>query len=435
MAKGTLRSALAPFSIAAFRSVWAAALSGNSGRFAVILVAGWEAFRQGHHSALWPSMVSFLILVPTMVLGLPSGGIADRVNRAKQAATGQGVAALATAGAAVCIFTHLASLGTTLAAAGLVGVANSIQGPAWQALVPNIVGRDQLVSAALSARIAQQGSELVGPAIGTAILTTLGAGWAFVTCAVFYALGALLLMGVRAHVRPNPPPNPPASATKIWHEVKAGMSYMRATSPLGLLFVWVTCHCSLTMATFGILPTIATVNFGGAAGAYGLLLTAFGAGSILGPLVMMGMSGRAQTGTTLWVTGVLSGAPLIMVGLTHTEWLAVAMECLAGIGQAVFMAMVYAVVQTCALDSLRGRVASIQLSSTTGAMGLASLGWGALVGLTSAGLILAVPGAFFVVICLLLTSRIPGLNRAAGRRATSLPQPSPVAQATLVPAD
>ena len=431
MAKGTLRSALAPFSIAAFRSVWAAALSGNSGRFAVILVAGWEAFRQGHHSALWPSMVSFLILVPTMVLGLPSGGIADRVNRAKQAAAGQGVAALATAGAAACVFTHLASLGTTLAAAGLVGVANSIQGPAWQALVPSIVGRDQLVSAALSTRIAQQGSELVGPAIGTAVLTTVGPGWTFVTCAVFYAIGASLLIGLRAHVRPNPR----AAATKIWHEVKAGMSYMRATSPLGLLFVWVTCHCSLTMATFGILPTIATVNFGGAAGAYGLLLTAFGAGSILGPLIMMGLSGRAETGTTLWVTGVLSGAPLIVVGVTHTEWLAVAMECLAGIGQAVFMAMIYAVVQTCALDSLRGRVASIQLTSTTGAMGLASIGWGALVGLTSAGLVLAVPGALFVAICLLLTGTMPGLNRAAGRQAASLSQPSPVAQATLVPAD
>jgi hypothetical protein len=102
----------------------------------------------------------------------------------------------------------------------------------------------------------------------------------------FYALGALVLMGVRARVRPNPP----ASASKIWHEVKAGMSYMRATSPLGLLFVGVTCHCSLTMATFGILPTIATANFGGAAGVYGLLHTAFGAGSILGPGRVVGVT-------------------------------------------------------------------------------------------------------------------------------------------------
>ena len=432
MAKETLRSALAPFSVRAFRSVWVAALSGNSGRFAVILVAGWEAFRQGHHSALWPSMVSFLILVPTMVLGLASGSLADRVNRAKQAATGQGIAALAAVGAGVCVFAHVASLETTLGAAGLVGAANSIQGPAWQALVPNIVRRDQLVSAALSTRIAQQGSELVGPAIGTAVLTTLGPGWTFITCAAFYATGVPLLIGVRSRVRPTPR----TRATKILHEVKKGFSYLRSTSPLGLLFVWVTCHCSLTMATFGILPTIASVNFGGAAGAYGLLLTAFGAGSILGPLIMMGLGGGAQTGATLWVTGVLSGAPLMVVGFTHVEWLAVAMEGVAGIGQSVFMAMIYAVVQSCAVDSLRGRVASIQLSSTTGAMGLASIGWGALVGLTSAGLVLAAPGALFVVICLVLTKRVPGLNSAvAARQGALAPEPMAGAQPSLAPAD
>ena len=192
MSRGKLRSAWEPFSIAAFRSVWVAALSGNSGRFAVILVAGWEAFRQGHHSAIWPSLVSMLILLPTALLGLPAGGLADRFNRAKQAATGQVVAAVATAGAAACIFTHTASLATTLGAAALVGVANAIQGPAWQAIIPGLVGRERMASAALSTRIAQQGSELVGPAIGTAILTTVGPVWRFVACTFFCALGVLL---------------------------------------------------------------------------------------------------------------------------------------------------------------------------------------------------------------------------------------------------
>ena len=58
----------AAFEIVPFRWVWAGALSGNSGRFAVILVAGWEAYRLGHHSSLWPSLVSMLLLVPSMFL-------------------------------------------------------------------------------------------------------------------------------------------------------------------------------------------------------------------------------------------------------------------------------------------------------------------------------------------------------------------------------
>ncbi len=422
MSRAALRSAMEPFSIAAFRSVWLGALSGNSGRFAVILVAGWEAFRQGHHSAIWPSLVSMVILLPTAVFGLVSGGLADRFNRAAQAATGQAMAAVATAAAAICIFTHVASLATTLGAAALVGLANSVQGPAWQALIPSLVGKERMVSAALSTRIAQQGSELVGPAIGTAILTTAGPGWTFVACSLFYWAAMVMLARVRRQARPALR----AGATTMWHEVRAGVSYLKTTSPLGLLFVWVTLHCCLTMATFGILPTIATVNFGGAAGVYGLLLTAFGAGSIVGPLLAMGMSHRTRPATMLWVTGVLSGAPLIVVGLSHLEWLAVVMECLAGVGQAVFMAVIYASVQTCAHDAIRGRVASIQLTSTTGAMGLASIGWGALVGVASAGLLLAIPGGLFVLVCVALARRVPGLNREVDRHAGHDAAPTPI---------
>lgn len=419
----TLRSAMSPFSSGAFRSVWFAALSGNSGRFAVILVAGWEAFRQGHHSAIWPSLVSMLILLPTALFGLPSGGLADRFNRATQAAVGQALAAAATAGAATCIFMHVASLETTLAASTLVGVANSIQGPAWQALVPGLVGRDRMVSAALSTRIAQQGAELVGPAVGTAILTTVGPGWTFLACALFYALSVVMMLRAREHADPG---TRDGGAT-IWNEVRDGVSYLRATAPLGLLFVWVTFHCCLTMATMGILPTLATNNFGGSAGAYGLLMTAFGAGSILGPLVMLAIPGDGiRAGDVLWITGVLSGAPLIVVGLSHLEWLAVAMECVAGIGQAVFMAVIYASVQACAHDAVRGRIASIQLASTTGAMGLASLGWGALAGGASVGVVLAAPSALFVLVCVLLTKKVSGLNRAVARHSLRTPAPLPV---------
>jgi MFS family permease len=250
---------MGPFSVSAFRSVWLSALSGNSGRFAVILVAGWEAFREGQHSAIWPSLVSMMILIPTAALGLPAGGLADRFNRAKQAAAGQALAGIATFGTAVCVFAHAASLATTLGASALVGVANAIQGPAWQALIPGLVGKERMVSAALSTRIAQQGSELVGPAIGTAILTTVGPGWTFVVCTSFYALVAGMMLRVRTQVRPVER----VGKTTMWGEVKVGVSCLWKISPLGLLFVWVTFHCCLTMATMGILPTLATVNFGG----------------------------------------------------------------------------------------------------------------------------------------------------------------------------
>lgn len=407
------RQAFAAFAVVSFRWVWMASLTGNSGRFAMILVGGWEAYRIGGHSALWPSLVSFFLLFPTMMFGLIAGSFADRLNRAALAAAGQAVNAAACTVAAVLVFTHAINLAGVLTTAAVVGVGNSIQGPAWQALIPALVGHERMVNAALATRIAQQGSELVGPAIGTVVLTTAGPGWAFALCAALYGGGTAML----AHVRhPAKAAITTAPRTAVRLQVAEGVSYIRRTSPLGLLFVWVTCHCTLTMATFGILPTIASVDFHGAAGVYGLLLTAFGAGAILGPVSLMALRHQRGPGWILFVTGVLSGAPLAVLGLTHREWLAVVMSMLAGMGQAIFMAMIYASVMRCAQNSMRGRVSSVQLSVTTGAMGMASLGWGALVSVVSAGVVLAAPGALFVVICLVLVGRVPVLNDSVHSR-------------------
>lgn len=376
----------------------------------MIVVAGWEAYRLGGHSAVWPSLVSFFLLVPTMLFGLIAGSYADRLNRAKLAAAGQAVNAAACAIAGACVLTHVMGLGGILATAAVVGIGNSVQGPAWQALVPTLVGPGRMVNAALALRIAQQGSELVGPAIATLFLTTVGPGWAFLLCSAFYVAAGALMARLREQGRAAMAPRG-TSRAPVRAQVAEGMGYIRRTSPIGLLFVWVTLHCSLTMATFGILPTIAGANFHGAAGMYGLLLTAFGAGSIAGPIIMMSLRRQREPGQVLMASGVLSGAPLVVLGLTHAAVLAVVMSVLAGAGQAVFMSLIYASVMRCSVDTMRGRVSSIQLSSTTGAMGMASIGWGALVALVPAGVVLAVPGAVFVAVCLALLSKVGSVNR------------------------
>jgi len=379
----------------AFRWVWAAALSGNSGRFAVLLVAGWEAYKLGHHSSIWPSMVSFLLLVPTALFGLPAGGLADRVNRARQATVGQLInAASCLLGGILAVIGHL-DLGGDLLVAAMVGVGNSVQGPAWQSLVPALVGPERMLNAGAVTRIAQQGAELTGPAIGTVVLVTMGPGPVFLLCCVFYLAAAAMLWRVR-HAAP---PGVPASGMR-WHtHVAEGFAYVGRRKPLGTLMIWVGLHCSLTMASIGILPAVAAANLGGRPGAYGLLLTSFGIGSVVGPLALMSLRGQDRPVTLLGASGLLSGLPLVGLGIAHGTLLAVSCALLAGVGQAVFMAVIYASNMTVAEDGMRGRVASIQLSLTTGVMGLASLGWGALVGVLAPGLVIAIPGLAFAVAC------------------------------------
>ena len=387
----------AAFEIAPFRWVWAGALSGNSGRFAVILVAGWEAYRLGHHSSLWPSLVSMLLLVPSMFFGLFSGSVADRHNRALMAMTGQLLnLAACGVGAALTVAGRL-DLANLLAVSAAVGIGNSIQGPAWQAMIPEIVGPDRLLNAGMTARIAQQGAELTGPAIGTVVLTTAGPGATFLLCALFYAVGFAMFWRVLPSVHV---PARAAGRPGVLAPIGDGFSYVRRQAPIGALLIWVGLHCSLTMASIGILPALATANLRGNAGAYGILLASFGFGSVLGPLLMMWLSARVAVVRTLIVSGFLSGLPLISLGLVHQIGIDVVSSTVAGAAQAVFMAAIYSANQGASIDAMRGRVASVQLSLTTGAMGLASLGWGALVALVAPGIVLAVPGAVFMVACI-----------------------------------
>jgi MFS family permease len=338
-----------------------------------------------------------LLLVPSMFFGLFAGSVADRHNRALMTMTGQLLNVLACgAGAALTVTGHL-NMVDLLVVAAVVGIGNSIQGPAWQAMIPEIVGPQRLRNASMAARIAQQGAELTGPALGTLVLTTTGPGATFLLCAVFYGVGSATFWHVRhsAHT-----PERAAERPGIVAPIGEGISYVRRQAPIGALLIWVGLHCSLTMASIGILPALASANLRGSAGAYGVLLAAFGFGSVLGPLLMMGLSARVSVMRTLIISGVLSGLPLVSLGLVHQMGIDLASSVVAGAAQAVFMAAIYSTNQGASIDAMRGRVASVQLSLTTGAMGLASLGWGALVALVAPGIGLAVPGGVFVLVCI-----------------------------------
>ena len=404
-----LKGMFSAFEVIPFRWVWTAALSGNSGRFAVILVAGWEAYRLGHHSSFWPSMVSMLLLIPSMLFGLLAGSAADRRNRARMAAVGQLVNAISCTLATLFITTGKLNLSNLLIFVTAIGIGNSIQGPAWQAMIPDLVGRDRLLNASMTARIAQQGAELTGPAVATLVLTGIGPGAAFLVCAVFYYVGVAMLWHVR---RATLTPDRESERPHVFRQVAEGFSYIRKTAPLGTMLIWVGLHCSLTMASVGILPAVATSNLNGNAAAYGLLLTAFGFGSVVGPLFMMAFGRRLPAVPILITSGIFSGLPLVSLGLVHNLGVALVSSAIAGGSQAVFMAGIYSANQGVATDQMRGRVASVQLSLTTGAMGVAGIGWGALVTFISPGVILALPGALFVFICIPFALRRGAMNKA-----------------------
>lgn len=192
-------------------------------------------------------------------------------------------------------------------------------------------------------------------------------------------------------------PTRPLDRPGILAPVVEGLSYVRHQAPIGTLLVLVGLHRSLAMASIGILPAVATANLRGSAGACGLLLAAFGLGSVFGPLEMMWLDSQVFAVPVLVVAGISSGLPIVSLGLVRQMDVDLASSVVAGAAQAVFMAGIFSTSQGASNDTVRGRVASVQLWLTTGAMGFASIGWGALAASIAPGVVLAIPGAAFVI--------------------------------------
>lgn len=382
---------LSAFEQTGFGPIWLSILAANSGRFCIVLVAGYQAFHAGH-SAVWSSAISMVILLPMVVVAPLAGGLADRINRALLMAVGMGLALVAACIATVLTATGAGSLPALVALVLLIGAGGAVQAPAWQSILPGVLGTRRLLNGSLLAQIAQQGAELSGPAIGTAVVAVGGPVAGFGLCAVFYAVGMVTAWRVRRLVGA-----PGGHHRGLFRPVVEGLGYVLRRPTLALLMLFVALHCSLTMAFNGLLPALAASHLHGGSGVYGLLLTSVGVGAVAGPLLIMVFGRRLRDVHVLFVTGFGSGATLALLGVVPTLALAVPIAAAVGASESTFMAVVYMLSQTMAEDHMRGRVSSSQLVITAGSMSILSMGWGALEGPWGPGLTLVVPGVAFVV--------------------------------------
>jgi len=162
------------------------------------------------------------------------------------------------------------------------GTAEAFFRPAYTGLVPQTVPADELQSANAATSFIRNTSELVGPALATALVLGLGAGWAFAVDAGTFVVSALLLAGMRPQPRGEPSPR-----SRLRVELRDGWREVRSRQ-----WVWVT----ITAFTMGLLLAWApylTLGAGvaedhyGSAGVYGALATALGAGTLVGSLAAL----------------------------------------------------------------------------------------------------------------------------------------------------
>ena len=341
----------------------------------ISLTGSWtQAAAQGYllyemtQSAAFLGYLGFANGAPTWLFTLYAGVIADRMPRRTLLLIIQGAFMLFAVVTAWLIFSGAIEPWHILVLSAFSGIANAFDAPVRHAFVANLVERKDLTNAiALNATMFNS-AVVIGPAIGGIIYAAFGPGWCFTINAITYlaVIVALMLMRLEPH-------QPRANRGSVLADVREGLAYARTNPTIRLLVLGLAMASLFGFGSMSISPAWAVNILGGDVRTNSLLLSARGAGSVIGALVVATLAYRPIKGR-LWLFGATI-PPLALIFFALARWLPYSLAALVlfGLGQMIFLNTTNALVQTQVSNELRGRVMSIYTLVMFGCFPIGSL--------------------------------------------------------------
>ncbi|GAA2064452.1 MFS transporter [Catenulispora yoronensis] len=308
-------------------------------------------------------------IVPVVLLLLLGGVFADRLGGRRVMIASDLLRCGAQAGFAVLLLTGHATLAAMMVAAVLAGVGEGVFTPSLQALIPRLLPADRLGDANALLSVAVSGAGVAGPALGGLVAAVLagaaGPAAVLLVDAASYAVSVVVLLRL-AHV---PQPEPGASPSLV-RELRDGWQEFRSRTWLWVTTVQFCLFNALVWAPYLVLgPVVAERRLGGA-GAWGLVLAANSAGSILGGLALLGRRPRRPLFLAVVATFGYVLTPALLASSLPLPWVCAA-AAVTGAGAAVGGALENTVMQQRVPVEVLGRITAYQ---TVGAFALGPLG-------------------------------------------------------------
>ncbi len=389
----------------AFRWIWVGALFSNVGNWMEAVAQSWLVQQQ----TASPFMVELLAaseFVPHAILLLAAGWLADRYDRRKLLLAGQ--VAMMLFGAALAVAAHrgLASPWVVIALAFAEGAAWAAVMPAWQALLPALVPRDELPEAIALNSAQFNTARLAGPMLAGALLTAASAALVFDINVMSFA-GIVVVLALVRMPAAAAPPGKRASSGGVGRAIKWALQEPGPRRLILGLFAF----AMLSAPVQGLLPAMSDSVLHVGAHGYGFLLASLGAGAILGALTLARMP-RGYPRHHLIPLSMLAFSICAMVYASSPGPLLAGAALFAG---GVFWVWALAssstAMQLLVPEDLRGRAMSVLALATTGPLPLGHLLGGALAqayGIRTG--VLATAGALALFSAWSVWARVPGID-------------------------
>ncbi len=329
---------------------------------------------------------SFLGEIPILILSLAGGVVADRVDRRRLLVASQLVQMLSAFTLAVLIFSKHVQIWHILGLSAVVGTAQAFGGPAYQALVPSLVEKQDLSNAIALNSIQFNLARVIGPVLGGLALTHLGAGWCFGLNGISFIAVIISLLLLHIDFRPA------KTGESMLTSMKQGIGFIRNQGSMVALIGIAFCMTALAIPMITFLPVFAKNVFAGGPRTYTWFLASSGVGSICGALTVAALGNVKNKGYVALVMLVCLGLGVAAFALSPYLVLSCVMLFLSGAFMMGAFAMISSLVQLITANEMRGRVMSVYNVAFRGGMPLGSLLTGYLIPQFSAPVVIAVNG-------------------------------------------
>ncbi|MFM2052321.1 MAG: hypothetical protein RL456_358 [Pseudomonadota bacterium] len=370
-----LPAALQPLRLPVYRMLWLAWLAANITMWMNDVAAAW-LMTQLTDSAVMVALVSAASTLPVFLLGLPSGALADIVDRRRWFASTQLWVAL------VAVLLALLSLGGGLTPHLLLvltfanGIGLAARWPVFAAIVPEIVPTGSLSGALALQAMAMNISRIVGPIVAGAVLAASGSTAVFVLNAGLSLLAFVQILRWRSSPRISALPG-----ERFVGAMRVGVQHVAQSPRMRAVLLRVFVFFFLSTALTALLPLVAR-GLGGGAGGFTLLMACMGAGAMLAVIGLPRLRERHSRDRIVGVGSVVVSAMTLLVALAPWLWLAALGMAAAGAAWIATANTLTMSAQLALPNWVRARGMSTYQMALMGGSAAGAATWGQVAGLT-----------------------------------------------------
>ena len=371
--------------------MWIGACMSTVGTWMQLVAQAWLIYKLSHSYFLL-ALDPVLNTVPIFLFSLLGGVVADRVERRHVLTGSQYVQMLCALFLTIMLALHRIQVWHMLTCSLISGFAQAFGGPAYSALIPTLVDKEDMPNAIALNSMQFNAAVVLGPAISAPVLARFGEVWCFGLNTVSFVAPIIALAMLKVRFAPV------KTTETVLDSMKEGVGFIRRQGAMAGLIILGFAMTLLFIPMRTFLPVFAKDIFHKGASTYAMFQSITGMGSIVGALAVAGFGNMRHKGRLALVALAALGVTAAVFAVSRSLPLSYLMLFFSGAAMMAVFASVSSLVQLIVTNEMRGRVMSVYNFAFRGGMTMGNLMSGWLVPVFSAPIVVCANGLLLIVL-------------------------------------